>query len=125
MHFLIADDSEGKMLMLKLLVEKSGIATKIVTAYSTEEAKRLIDAERIDAAFVDYYIPSAYGPSVISYLHAANPTAHIALVSSSENSDNFAEAIDAGAQQCICTSYAEDAVHATILNLLEEWKIQS
>ena len=125
MVFLIADDNIGKMLMLKTLVEKSNIATKILTAETTEEAKQLIDTHHIDAAFIDYYFPSENGPAVIAYLHEKQPQTHIALVSSSDNTQNQEKAVKSGAETCICTSYDEEIVRKSLENILEQWKKES
>ncbi len=122
MKFLIADDSEGKTLMLKLLVEKSGIDAEIITATTTNEAKSLIDTNEIKAAFVDYEMPQENGPAVIAYLHKKQPSARIALASSLDSPHRQQEALDAGAEKAICTSYPEDLVRENVLNLLEEWK---
>jgi len=119
---LIADDSAGKTLMLKTLIKKSGIETDILTATTTDTAKQLIDSHTIDAAFVDYEMPTENGPAVIAYLRNHQPEARITLASSSDNSTRQAEAIEAGAETCICTSYAPDTVEETVLNLLESWK---
>jgi DNA-binding NarL/FixJ family response regulator len=71
---------------------------------------------------VDYYIPSANGPAVIRYLTQKNTAAHVALVSSSDKASNQEEAKAAGAEACICTSFAEEVVEKSILELLELWK---
>ena len=122
--FLIADDSPGKVMMLQVLLKKAKWSTPIVVARTTEEAEELIDAHPdISHAFIDYYIPSQYGPSIISYLKTKNPSARIALVSSADNPSNDEEAKAAGAGACICvTRGTSDEVEKVILELLEEWK---
>ena len=123
MHtFLIADDSDGKVMMLTILVKKSGIAEKIVRARTTEEAKKLIDTEKPAFAFVDYEMPTEEGPAVIRYLKQKNSAARIALVSSSNAEEYVSNAKDAGAETCLCTSYEEDRVVADITDVLARWK---
>ncbi len=121
--FLIADDSPGKITMIKVLLRHAKWAGEIFVATTTEEATRLIDAHpEIRFAFIDYYIPSAYGPSVIRYLTTKNKDTHCALVSSSDNRENAQEARDAGAEAVLCTSYQSDEVEKAILELLQQWK---
>lgn len=110
------------MLILQTFVERSGIADKILTAPTTDNAKQLIDTHTIDAAFIDYYIPSENGPSLIAHIRQNHPSARIALVSSSDEAENQTEAINAGAEACICTSYEQEEVEETVATLLESWK---
>ncbi len=120
--FLIADDSDGKRLMLRMLIQKSDISDTILEASSTKEAKEIINDTEIDYAFIDYEIPTEHGPAVIGYLKEKHPQAKIALVSSSDSERYKTDALEAGAQSTICTSYAEDIVKDSIENLLIEWK---
>ena len=121
--FFIADDSMEKILFLRHMLTQAGWAGTVVTAMTTEKAKKLIDAHPdIVAAFIDYYIPSENGPSVIRYLKNACPAARIALVSSADNSDNNARAKAAGAEATICTTHRSDIVMKEVLDLLEYWR---
>ena len=123
MKFLIADDTPAKLQFLVKLVERAW-KFEILTAETTEDACALIEQNPdIAAAFIDYYIPSANGPSVINYLKEKIPTARIALVSSSDNAKNAAEAKAAGAERVICTSDRGDEVERVILGLVEEWQL--
>ncbi len=119
--FLIADDSDGKAMMLQVLVKKSGIATTIVRASTTDEAKKLIDIEMPAFAFIDYEMPTEQGPAIIAYLKEKNPKARIALVSSSNSERRQKEALEAGAETCICTSFQEDEVVSAITETLTLW----
>ncbi len=122
-HFLIADDSHEKISFLKKMLKRADWQVEILTAFTTEDAKALIDAHPdISAAFIDYYMPSEHGPAVIKYLKAACPQAHVALVSSSDSKGNSQEALAAGAETTVCTSYPEDELEKQLLDLLEEWK---
>lgn len=121
-QFLIADDSDGKIVMLEVLIKKSDFAGEVIIAKNTDQAKQMIDDNpAIAYAFIDYYIPPENGPSVIAYLHNKNPDAHIALVTSSNNSGLEEEAREAGATAFVCTSFEEDTVVKNINNLLIEW----
>lgn len=119
--FLIADDSQGKMMMLEALVKHSNAFPEILTAVSTEEAKRLIDSHEIAAAFIDYEMPSENGPAVIRYLKEKQPQAHVALTTSSDSAEYERDAREAGAEAFICTTMEEDDVVGKIRSLLEEW----
>lgn len=120
---LIADDSDGKIMMLKALLHKAHAKDDIVVAHTTEEAARLIDAHAPTMAFIDYEMPSEQGPAVIAHLRTAVPEAKIAMVSSC-NLDAYREdAFAAGADAYVCSSFAADDVERNILGILEEWKV--
>lgn len=92
------------------------------TAATTEDAARIIEEEGVTHALVDYYMPSENGPAVIARLRGKNPEARIALVSSADDTDNRDEAMKAGAEAFICTSWPADEVESALLGLLAEWK---
>lgn len=121
---LIADDSPGKIVLLQHFLNKVKWDGPILVAQTSEEAIELID-EHADIGFglIDYYIPSDNGPAIIHHLKDRHPSARVALVSSSDAKQNFNEALAAGADTCICTTYASDTVEKTILELLEEWRL--
>ena len=119
--FLIADDSDGKMMLLEALIKKSGLEVDIYWARSTEIAKKLIDEHKPAFAFIDYEMPTELGPAVIKYLRKAVPEAKIAMVSSSNSEKYQSDAADAGADTYICSSFEPDLVAENVLNLLLEW----
>ena len=120
---LIADDSDAKQLMLEGFVRHHHWKVEILTAASTDEAKKLIDKNPdIAFAFVDYEMPTEDGPAVIRYLKERNPNARIALVSSSDSDKYQNDATTAGAEKCLCTSYQSDVVSKEIADLIEEWR---
>lgn len=121
--FLIADDNEAKRIMLESLVKKSKQYAKILSAKTTGEARKLIEEHAIDAAFIDYEIPTEWGPEVIYYLKEKNPTAHVALVTSADSEKYKEEAEKAGSEAFICTSRTEEEVVAEIERVLGEWKM--
>lgn len=119
--FFIADDSPGKIELLRRMLEHAGWDGPLLIAQTTDQAKEIIRAQAISFAFIDYYIPTDNGPAVIAYLRAAHPSARIALVSSSDKQSNFDEARTAGAEACICTTYAAADVEYTFAQLLSDW----
>ena len=121
MVILIADDQQHKIDLIRSMLVHLTCDTEPLIAMTTEDAMRLIDTHDITHAFVDYYIPTKNGPAIISYLKAKNPAAHIALVSSSDNPRRNAEAKNAGAEACICTSDEMDTVEQAFRDLLENW----
>ncbi len=127
MHpFLIVDDSARKMQFLRSIVERAKWPGVILEAMTTEDAKDVIDQNPgIAAAFVDYYVPSEYGPSVIAYLKNKNPRARIALVSSADDAANAAEAMEAGADAVVCSGFTLDMVEKQLLELIDEWQSES
>ncbi len=125
MKFLIADDSSGKTAMLTRIVEKSQWPGKMLFAITTEEAEELITKNPdITAGFIDYYMPTQYGPSVIRYLRKKCPKAKIALVTSADSEANNKEAIASGADATVCTSAMSDIVEKRLLELLAQWEIE-
>ena len=121
--FLLADDSDAKILMLEGMIKKAQFSAEILIAKTTEEANQIISENNdIAFAFVDYEIPSGLGPAIIRKLKETNPHARIALVSSG-NSEHYREnAEEAGAEAYICTSFGGEEVEAQIGKLLEEWE---
>jgi CheY-like chemotaxis protein len=122
--FLIVDDSPHKVMVMQGMLHRHGWKGETLIASTTKEAKEMIDAQPIDFAFIDYYIPSENGPAIIASVKAKNPTARIALVSSSDKHENCEEARAAGAEICICTSYEADEVERMFSDVLREWHPQ-
>lgn len=121
--FLIADDSLSKTMLLQGILHAVKWDGQILLAKTTEEAKRLIDeAEGIDAAFIDYYMPSERGPAVIAYLRAKFPSAKIALVSSADDAENAQEAMDAGADAVICSTLADS--EERLKDAVQTWRME-
>lgn len=120
--FLIADDTPAKTAFLKSLLVRAGWQGLILDAESTEQAAALIAMHPdIAYAFVDYYIPSHNGPWVIGIIKAKLPDCRIALVSSSDRQSNVDEAMKAGAEAFICTSWQSDEVERAATELLSAW----
>ena len=67
-------------------------------------------------------MPMENGPAVIRYLKEKNPSARIALVSSSDSERYTSDATAAGAEKCICTSYQSDILAKEIGDLIDAWK---
>lgn len=119
---LIADDSSSKMHFLMRMLRRREWIGDILTATTSEEAcERIASADRIDAAFIDFYIPSTNGPAIIRALKAKFPHAHVVLVSSADNAQNTAQAIAAGAEKAVCTSRPADEVEHCILEIIDRW----
>lgn len=119
--FLIADDSQEKILMLRHYLKVAGFSGDLRIAMTCQEAYDLIEQHTFNFAFVDYYIPSDNGPSIIRTLKTSHPQCRVALVSSAENAENSAEARLAGAEAVLCTSHRSDEVEREILELLQDW----
>ncbi len=119
--FLIADDSVDKIRLLEAFLKRVGWKQEVLIAMTTEEAVDHIEDHAISHAFVDYYIPSHNGPSVIAHLKQHRPDARIALVSSADNPRNRDEALQAGAEAFVCTTWPMDEVERQMLKLLNEW----
>lgn len=120
--FLIADDNDAKAMWLEAMVKKSGITKTVIRARNTEDAKRLIDEHQPGYAFIDYEMPSENGPAVIAYLREKVPDAKIAMASSSNSEAYQDDAEAAGSDVYICTSFKEEEVVDSIMNVLAEWK---
>jgi DNA-binding NarL/FixJ family response regulator len=120
---LIADDSDAKQMLLEGFLMRSHWKVKILKAFSTEKAMRLIKKHPdIGFAFVDYQIPSEEGPAVITYLKKTNPAARIALVTASDSTRYESEARAAGAEAFLCTTHGEEETAANITELLKGWQ---
>ena len=120
---LIADDSEAKLMLLRSLVRHAHWEGDVLVAKTTAEAMRLIREHDVAFGFIDYYIPSENGPAIIRALKAAHPAAHCILVSSSDQRENIDEAVSAGAEGFVCTSWEGDRAERELLEILEQWKL--
>lgn len=117
---LIADDSQAKIDLIVSMLHHFHWKGDAIVAMTTEQAEALMH-EGVGYAFVDYYIPSKNGPALIRALKEKNPAIRIALVSSSDKKENRDEAIAAGGETCICTSYRADEVGKAFGDVLHEW----
>jgi DNA-binding NarL/FixJ family response regulator len=121
--FLIADDSVPKTFFLQKIIKNEQVPCVVLTARSSEEAKKVIDANPdIAAAFIDYEIPSENGPAIIRYLKSKNPNAVVALVTAFNTEKYHQDGTDAGAEAFVCTTFQEDDVVRTLRSLLAGWK---
>lgn len=118
---LLADDSPAKTQMLQLMLKHARWPGEVLVATTTEEAMDLIKTQDIGFGLIDYYIPTERGPAIIRALKAKNPSARIALVSSSNRAENTTEAMEAGAEAFVCTSDPSNEVAAALEALLQEW----
>lgn len=119
--FLIADDTPRKTRLFLELLKKAGWQGEIFTADTVEGAKELIDRNQIDSAFIDYYIPTTNGPSIIRYLKQVWPKARVALVSSIDDALNSMEARQAGAEVTAFTHDDPEKVEQKLLKIIREW----
>ena len=109
--------------MLRGILQQSGWKGTILVATTSEEAMEVIErSTRIDCAFIDYYIPSHNGPSIIHHLRSAFPESRIALVSSADNAKNAEEAQHAGADSVVCSTF-EDS-EERLKNLVQGWMME-
>lgn len=120
--FLIVEDTEDKRLFLAGILERMRWDGEILIARTTEEAMEFIKAAPISAAFVDYNIPSQNGPAVIKALRARHPKAHIALTTATDSKRYKEDAMAAGADAFVCTSWPEDRAALALQDLITEWQ---
>lgn len=118
---LIADDSRDKIDLIRSMLKHFGWRDEPLVAMTTEDAMELIDGHPITHAFIDFYIPTENGPVIIRHLKEARPEARCVLVSSSDKTSNWNEAMEAGAEGCICTSDEIDAVESAFGDVLHTW----
>lgn len=122
--FLIVDDSIPKTYFLKSLIKKANFPAEMLIASTTTAGKKLIDENPdIAFAFIDYEMPEENGPSVIKYLKAKNPNARIALVTAYGSEKYHDDGTAAGAEEFVCTTWAEDDVARKIAEILDAWSI--
>ncbi len=121
MKLLIADDSQAKIDLMKAMLAHFMWPSEPLIAMTTENAMELIDTHNITHALIDFYIPTQNGLAIIAYLKLQNPTARVALVSSSDALENFDAARKAGTEACICTSWQSDEVEKAFGDLINDW----
>lgn len=119
--FLIADDSDGKRIMLEAAVLNARPDITMLRAKDTDEAKDVIAREHIDFAFIDYQMPRENGPAVIRDLREKQPSVRVALVTASDREDFHENARAAGAEAVIVTSVDTENLERTLQDLLSSW----
>ncbi len=103
-HLLVVDDNPTNLELMARIVESQLPEVRSFTARSAEEGFRLIEAERIDGAFVDVQMPQIDGFEMCRRLKGDPLTAHIPVVLLTAHiatPQSRAEGLDAGAQDFI------------------------
>lgn len=120
-HMLLADDSPAKIALLRSVLQKSGHKWTVHEAQTVQDAQALMERQHFTHAFIDYFIPKGNGPVIIAALKQSSPAARIVLFTSSESKERYEEALQAGAELCICSADELDIVERRIARVLDEW----
>ncbi|MFQ5693694.1 MAG: response regulator [Nitrospinota bacterium] len=75
---LVVEDSPSARQLLDKVFEDNGC--RLLHAIGVNDSKRFIDAERVDLAVVDYWLPDGEGSEVIKYVEAQRPGAQALIV---------------------------------------------
>lgn len=103
-HLLVVDDNPINLELIARIVESHLPEVRSFTARSAAEGYRLIEAERIDGAFIDVQMPQITGFDMCRRLKGDPQTAHIPVVLLTAHiatPKSRAEGLDAGAHDFI------------------------
>ena len=103
-HLLVVDDNPTNLELMARIVENHLPEVRCHIALSAADGFRLIEAQRIDGAFVDVQMPAVSGFDMCRQLKGDPKTAHIPVVLLTAHiatPQSRAEGLDAGAQDFI------------------------
>lgn len=121
LHILLADDSPAKIAFVRSVLQKSDHEWTVHEAHTVQDAIALMERQVFLYACIDYFIPKGNGPAIIAALKQISPHARIMLFTSSESKERYAEALQAGAELCICSADEPDIVERRLSRILDEW----
>lgn len=100
---LIVEDDDGDRKMLTRLLAKTSLAVTTQEARSTDEL-RDVEATHLDAVFLDYLLPGAFGLSVLATVRSRWPQAAVFIVTGQGDEELAKSAIQLGAADYIAKS---------------------
>lgn len=116
---IVADDHKLFLYGLTMMLNDEFGTAKIVETVSLYDAlSKLAEHPETDLLLVDLYMPGMEGPKTVAGIRAAYPKLKIVMLTASENADDAAEAVAAGANGYIPKSMVESKVIAALRKVL-------
>lgn len=118
-QLLLVDDHSLFRRGLKALLEQDERFTVSAEAGDVGEALRCLQRERPDVILLDNHLPGVRGVDAIPALKEAAPAARVLMLTVSENENDLAAALQAGADGYLLKTVESDQLADTIVKVLE------
>ena len=118
-RLLLVDDHTLFRRGLKALLEQDERFTVSAEAGDVGEALRCLQRERPDVILLDNHLPGVRGVDAIPALKEAAPAARVLMLTVSENENDLAAALQAGADGYLLKTVESDQLADTIVKVLE------
>ena len=118
-QLLLVDDHTLFRRGLKALLEQDERFTVSAEAGDVGEALRCLQRERPDEILLDNHLPGVRGVDAIPALKEAAPAARVLMLTVSENENDLAAALQAGADGYLLKTVESDQLADTIVKVLE------
>lgn len=118
-QLLLVDDHTLFRRGLKALLEQDERFTVSAEAGDVGEALRCLQRERPDVILLDNHLPGVRGVDAIPALKEAAPAARVLMLTVSENENDLAAALQAGADGYLLKTVESDQLADTIVKVLE------
>ena len=115
---LIADDVQIMQRLLASAVQKLGF-TRIITCSTASEVEAAYGAGNIDLAFLDIQMPDKDGLVLLQELLAAQPRAHVVMVSGQGSTQTIQRALALGARGFMVKPYTSAKIKDAIARFHE------
>lgn len=118
-QLLLVDDHTLFRRGLKALLEQDERFTVSAEAGDVGEALRCLQRERPDVILLDNHLPGVRGVDAIPALKEVAPAARVLMLTVSENENDLAAALQAGADGYLLKTVESDQLADTIVKVLE------
>ena len=118
-QLLLVDDHTLFRRGLKALLEQDERFTVSAEAGDVGEALRCLQRERPDVILLDNHLPGVRGVDAIPALKEAAPAARVLMLTVSENENDLAAALQAGADGYLLKTVESDQLADTIVKVVE------
>ena len=118
-QLLLVDDHTLFRRGLKALLEQDERFTVSAEAGDVGEALRCLQREQPDVILLDNHLPGVRGVDAIPALKEAAPAARVLMLTVSENENDLAAALQAGADGYLLKTVESDQLADTIVKVLE------
>ena len=121
-RLLIVDDELAARKVLATMLGDAGAQCK--TAACAEEAMRILNAERLDAALVDLNMPGISGMELLSELRPRHPAVAFLMITGVDDIRVGIEAMRKGADDYLVKPLQQEVVLASLCRALEKKRLE-
>ncbi|HKV23366.1 MAG TPA: HD domain-containing phosphohydrolase [Candidatus Acidoferrum sp.] len=121
-HVLIVDDELSARKLLRTMLGEAGALCK--TAASVEEALRILDAERFDAALVDLQMPGISGMEFLSKFRAQYPAVAFLVITGVDDIRVGVDAMKKGADDYLVKPLQMEVLMASLDRAMQKKRLE-